>query len=79
MNDKQSNLRNFGARIQGGETCLETLLVAMRELRDAGLSSSEVQAYLDSLRATATEEQDDLIVDLLCVAAGYCSPGELVW
>ncbi len=79
MNDKETKLRDFGARNLGGETCEETLLAAMRDLRDAGVSSGEVEAYLETLRAGANDEQDDLIVDLLCVTVGWCGPGALVW
>jgi hypothetical protein len=43
MTDKESKLQTFGARICGGETCEETLLAVMRDLRDAGISGSEVE------------------------------------
>jgi hypothetical protein len=53
---------------------LSMLRTEMIELRLEGVSKPEIYAALESLRAQATEEQDDIILEAMDVLVGFCRP-----
>ena len=51
----------------------------LEEFRDKGMSATSALAVLQSLRAGADEPTDDLILEVMDIVVGFCSPHLRVW
>jgi hypothetical protein len=58
---------------------LGQLLAILRQHKDAGLQQADAYKLLDELRADRPEDEDDLILELLDVVVGFCSPHMRLW
>ncbi len=51
----------------------------LEEFRDKGMNAASALAVLGSLRAGADEPTEDLILEVMDIVSGFCSPHLRVW
>lgn len=63
-----------------GDQPLRRVASRLREFRDRGLTRIEARQIFEALRGRAADEaQEDRILEVLDIVAGFCSPELTVW
>jgi hypothetical protein len=79
MTDHDLLLREFANLVIRGEP-LDSLVIGLRGLRDAGISATAVSTMLEELRVNYKESStEDRILEILDFVTGFCPREQTIW
>ncbi len=65
--------------VMEAECSLAKLLEIVRRYKARGVSQEAARQALESLRVTAGESTDDILLEALDIVTGFCSPQQKIW
>ena len=74
-----ARLKAFADHVLGDKP-LQSLVMELRELRDAGISAQRVATMLNKLRSAYRDSPtEDRILEVLDYVTGFCSVEQTIW
>jgi len=72
--------RRFEVKLNQKETSFNTLYEMLKEMRNEKMGKEKAYEILVQLRTSnLTEGQEDMLLDLMDIVSGYCSPNVKLW
>jgi hypothetical protein len=78
-NMTEDELKNLVLTNLVGDEPLASIVTSLSQFRDAGGLQADAVAALEELRAQLPDREEDIVLEALDFASGWCSPRNRIW